>query len=69
MPEMAERGDNEYIENLMGQDGICVEDAISNMGIDCNYLGGGIWLIKGAQYNANDVRELLKKQKNGTKHA
>ena len=53
----------------MGQDGVCVEDAISNMGIDCNYLGGGIWLVKGAQYNANDVRELLKKQKNDTKHA
>jgi len=57
--------DDKYIDDLMDQDGVSVEDGVNRLyclkGSDfCGYLGNSIWLINDEQYDSNDVRALLK---------
>jgi hypothetical protein len=59
-PDVAYSSD--FIDYLIGQDGVTVEDEITRIGVECDYLGNSMWLIAGKQYDSMDVRSFLKQQ-------
>ena len=51
----------EIDELLTEGDSLEIEDAISNLGANCDYQGDGVWNVNGKHLDARDVKEFLER--------